>query len=55
MLLPPPRKPVRLSSDSVVGQRMAISFTIEHHDRLVDGLIEVVWTGESLVSEMMLL
>ena len=41
-----------LSSDSVVGQRMAISFTIEHPDRLVDGTIEVVWTCESLVSEM---
>jgi hypothetical protein len=31
---------------------MAISFAIEHPDRLVDGNIKVVWTGESLVSEM---
>jgi hypothetical protein len=46
---------VDLSSDSVVGQRMAMSFAIEHPDRLVDGIIEVVWTVESLVSEMMLL
>jgi hypothetical protein len=45
----------RLSSDSVVGQRMAMSFAIEHPDRLVDGIIEVVWTVESLVSKMMLL
>src|SRR3954464_2543010 len=45
----------RLSSDSVVGQRTAISFAIEHPDRLVDGIIEVVWTRESLVSKMMLL
>lgn len=30
-----------------------MSFAIEHHDRLVDGLIEVVWTRESLVSKMM--
>src|SRR5215212_6214745 len=44
-----------LSSNSVVGQRMAISFAIEHPDCLVDGIIEVVWTGESLVSKMMLL
>jgi hypothetical protein len=44
-----------LSSDSVVGQRTAISFAIEHPDRLVDGIIEVVWTVESLVSKMMLL
>jgi hypothetical protein len=34
---------------------MTISFAIEHPDRLVDGTIEVVWTRESLVSEMMLL
>jgi len=33
---------------------MAISFAIEHHDRLVDGIIEVFWTGESLMSKMML-
>jgi hypothetical protein len=44
-----------LSSDSVVGRRMTMSFAIEHPDRLVDGIIEVVWPGESLVSEMMLL
>ena len=45
----------QLSSDSVVGQRMAMSFAIEHHDRLVDGIIEVCWACESLVSKMMLL
>jgi hypothetical protein len=37
----------------VVGQRMTISFAIEHHDRLVDGIVEAFWTRESLVSEMM--
>ncbi len=30
-----------------------MSFAIEHHDRLVDGIIEVCWTCESLASEMM--
>src|SRR3954451_23330141 len=33
---------------------MAISFAIEHPDRLVDGTIEVFWTRESLMSKMML-
>ena len=49
------RGPEALSSDALVGRRMAISFAIEHHDCLVDGIIEVVWTVESLVSKMMLL
>ena len=34
---------------------MTISFVIEHPDRLMDGIIKVVWTRECLVSEMMLL
>ena len=32
---------------------MATSLVIEHRDRLVDGIIEVLWAGEGLVSEMM--
>src|SRR3954449_2564847 len=42
-----------LSSSSVVGQRMAASFGIEFPDGVVDGLIEVVRSGEGLVSEVM--
>ena len=42
----------RLSSDSVVGQRMAISFTVELHDGLMDRVIEVFGAREGLVSEL---
>src|SRR5215212_8091811 len=42
-----------LSSNSVVGQRMAASFSIEFPDGIVDGLIEVFRSGEGLVSEVM--
>src|SRR3954467_5483636 len=42
-----------LSSSSMVSQRMAASFGIEFPDGVVDGLIEVVRSGEGLVSEMM--
>src|SRR3954447_19919011 len=42
-----------LSSNSVVGQRMAASFGIEFPDGVVDGLIEVFRSGEGLVSEVM--
>src|SRR4051812_8374256 len=41
-----------LSSDSVVGQRMAISFTVELHDGLMDRVIEVFGAREGLVSEL---
>src|SRR3954470_9500023 len=44
---------MELSSNSVVGQRMAASFGIEFPDGIVDGLIEVFRSGEGLVSEMM--
>src|SRR3954452_7236823 len=44
---------VLLSSSSMVSQRMAASFGIEFPDGVVDGLIEVVRSGEGLVSEMM--
>ena len=43
----------RLSSNSVVGQRMAASFGIEFPDGVMDGLIEVVRSGEGLVGEVM--
>src|SRR3954470_3850213 len=42
-----------LSSNSVVGPRMAASFGIEFPDGIVDGLIEVLRSGERLVSEVM--
>src|SRR3954447_15873625 len=42
-----------LSSSSVVGQRMTASFGIEFPDGIVDGLIEVVRSGEDLVGEVM--
>ena len=42
-----------LSSDSLVGQRMAVSFGIEFHDGLVDGAVEVIRAGERLMSEVM--
>src|SRR3954465_110226 len=42
-----------LSSSSMVSQRMAASFGIEFPDGVVDGLIEVVRSGEGLVSEVM--
>ena len=37
----------------MVSQRMAASFGIEFPDGVVDGLIEVVRSGEGLVSEVM--
>src|SRR4051812_16415352 len=42
-----------LSSSSMVSQRMAASFGIEFPDGVVDGLIEVVRSGEGLMSEVM--
>src|SRR3954447_22825301 len=58
---PPPHPPEhanslfhrRLSSSSMVSQRMAASFGIEFPDGVVDRLIEVVRSGEGLVSEVM--
>src|SRR5436305_4916483 len=43
----------QLSSNSVVGQRMAASFGIEFPDGIMDGLIEVFRSGEGLVGEVM--
>ena len=37
----------------MVSQRIAASFGIECPDGVVDGLIEVVRSGEGLVSEVM--
>ena len=44
-----------LSSASVIGQRMPISSAIELHDGLVDGLIQVFHSRESLVGKVMTL
>src|SRR6185369_10221929 len=44
---------LNLSSSSMVSQRMAASFGIECPDGVVDGRIEVVRSGEGLVSEVM--
>src|SRR3954467_2112713 len=42
-----------LSSDSVVGQRMAVSLGVELSNRFVDGAVEIVRSGERLMSEGM--
>src|SRR3954470_19779222 len=42
-----------LSSHSVVGQRMAVSLGVELSNRFVDGAVEVIRTGERLMSEVM--
>src|SRR5215212_6545881 len=42
-----------LSSNSVVGQRMAVSFGVELSNRFVDGAVEVIRTVERLMSEVM--
>src|SRR3982751_2471589 len=44
---------VVLSSNSVVGQRMAVSLGVELSTRFVDGAVEVIRTGERLMSEVM--
>src|SRR3954453_4444477 len=44
---------VRLSSNSVVGQRMAVSLGVELSNRFVDGAVEVIRTVERLMSEVM--
>src|SRR4051812_24834472 len=43
----------RLSSNSVVGQRMAVSLGVELSNRFVDGAVEIVRAGERLMSEVM--
>src|SRR5215207_4400363 len=48
-----PETKAALSSSSMVSQRMAASFGIEFPDGVVDGLIEIVRSGEGLVSEVM--
>src|SRR5215216_2721623 len=45
--------PQALSSNSVVGQRMAVSFGVELSNRFVDGAVEVIRTVERLMSEVM--
>ena len=42
-----------LSSDSLVGQRMAVSFGLEFYHGLVDSAVEVIRTVERLMCEMM--
>src|SRR3954470_21824834 len=42
-----------LSSDSLVGQRMAVSFGIEVYHGLVDSAVEVIRTVERLMCEVM--
>src|SRR3954471_24318882 len=44
---------VVLSSNSVVGQRMAVSLGVELSNRFVDGAVEVIRTVERLMSEVM--
>ena len=60
-LLPSPLQPaaaeqsakVVLSSSSMVGQQMAVSFGIKLDDSLVNGAVEVIRAGEGLMSEVM--
>src|SRR3954469_23101914 len=42
-----------LSSSSMVGQQMAVSFGIKLDDSLVNGVVEVIRAGEGLMSEVM--
>src|SRR3954449_4127555 len=42
-----------LSSSSMVGQQMAVSFGIKLDDSLVNGAVEVIRAGEGLMSEAM--
>lgn len=42
-----------LSRDSLVGQRIAISFDVQYHDGLMDGRVEALDVGEGLMREMM--
>src|SRR5215211_3814006 len=42
-----------LSSDSVVGPRMAVSLGVERSNRFVDGAVEVIRTVERLMCEVM--
>src|SRR3954447_16628512 len=42
-----------LSSNSVVGRRMAVSLGVELSNRFVDGAVEVIRTVERLMSEVM--
>ena len=42
-----------LSSNSVIGQRMAVSLGVELSNRFVDGAVEVIRTVERLMSEVM--
>jgi hypothetical protein len=42
-----------LSSHVLVGPRMAMALPVELHDSFVDGAVEVIGTGERLMSEVM--
>src|SRR3954452_11570575 len=44
---------LELSSDSLVGQRMAVSFGIEFYHGLIDSAVEVIRTVERLMCEGM--
>src|SRR3954447_3917482 len=46
-----PGRTLRLSSSSMVGQQMAVSFGIKLDDSLVNGAVEVIRAGEGLMSE----
>src|SRR5215210_7102974 len=43
----------KLSSNSLVGQRMAVSFRVEVPGAVMDGAIEIFWFRERLMSEVM--
>src|SRR4051794_36678779 len=47
------RRALDLSSNSVVGPRMAVSLGVELSNRFVDGAVEVIRTVERLMSEVM--
>src|SRR3954471_21821301 len=49
----PYQSPRDLSSNSVVGQRTAVSLGVELSNRFVDGAVEVIRTVERLMSEVM--
>src|SRR4051794_35045644 len=47
------RNRVSLSSNLLVGPRMAMALPVELHASFVDGAVEVIGTGERLMSEVM--
>src|SRR3984893_17872784 len=49
------RMPTLLSSDSLAVQRMALALGVELGNRMMDAVLQVVCSGEGLMSEMVLL